>query len=309
VAVPESGWPVDRLVRKAAETLDAQVGDGVCFLVLDEIDVLVAGNRGAASTALYNLTRLHTLLKRARVVLIGISNVLDFKNRLDARVRSSLAAEELIFPPYNANQLCDILAQRAALAFERGALEEGVVPLCAAYAAREDGDARKAITLLHRVGDLAERRGLARVTEELVGDAYMDGERDRFQEYICLLPLQSQAVILATYLLHKYRTNEEIISGSVYRCYGEICEVTPLLPKLTSRSVSDIITELELASILSTRIVNRGRGGRTKEISFGIPLDQVEAGLSDCPELAALLNRHALAALRHQMSLDQFSML
>ena len=68
-----------------------------------------------------------------------------FSNYIDPRVKSSLSEEEIIFPPYNALQIQDILRKRSELAFKPNAIEEGVIPKCSAFAAREHGDARRAL--------------------------------------------------------------------------------------------------------------------------------------------------------------------
>ena len=77
---------------------------------------------------LYNLSRVNSDLLRSRVSLIGISNDLKFTEFLDPRVKSSLGEDEIIFPPYNAEQIKDILGQRAKLAFKPGVLEDDVIP-------------------------------------------------------------------------------------------------------------------------------------------------------------------------------------
>ena len=43
------------------------------------------------------------------ISLIGISNSLTFKDKLDPRVRSSLSEEEMVFNPYKVEQLQKIL--------------------------------------------------------------------------------------------------------------------------------------------------------------------------------------------------------
>ena len=41
-----------------------------------------------------------------------------FKDNLDPRVKSSLSEEEVLFPPYNALQIQDILKKRSEKAFK-----------------------------------------------------------------------------------------------------------------------------------------------------------------------------------------------
>ena len=60
------------------------------------------------------------------------------------RVMSSLRDKEIVFPPYGADQLADILSERAHLSFKEDTIESDVIPLCSAMAAKEEGDARYA---------------------------------------------------------------------------------------------------------------------------------------------------------------------
>ena len=53
----------------------------------------------------------------SKVGIIGISNDFKFRESLSSKVQSSLCEKELQFPAYNANELRDILRQRADIAF------------------------------------------------------------------------------------------------------------------------------------------------------------------------------------------------
>src|SRR5690606_6057339 len=145
--IPMTGWPTDQVYQELKNQLENM--GGVLIIVLDEIDKLV---KKSGDETLYNLSRINSDLKKSKVSMIGISNDLSFKDFLDPRVLSSLSEEELVFPPYNALQLCDILQQRADGAFVTEALDDGVIPLCAALAAQEHGDARRALDLLRISG-------------------------------------------------------------------------------------------------------------------------------------------------------------
>ncbi|MCZ7362257.1 MAG: AAA family ATPase, partial [Candidatus Methanoperedens sp.] len=129
--IPMTGWPTDQVYTEFKNALDKD--RRIAIIILDEVDKLV--NKG--DDILYNLTRINSDLKKSKVSLIGITNDLKFTEFLDPRVKSSLGEEEIIFPPYDANQIRDILRQRAEMAFKQGVLEETVIPLCAAYAAQE----------------------------------------------------------------------------------------------------------------------------------------------------------------------------
>ncbi len=266
--IPMTGWPTDQVYSKLKNQLDEN--NGVIIIILDEIDKLV---KKSGDDTLYNLTRINTDLSRSKVSIIGISNDLAFKNFLDPRVLSSLSEEELVFPPYDAPQLCDILRQRAEVGFTENALDEEVIPMCAALAAQEHGDARRALDLLRISGELADRGGSSIVTVEHVKKAQAKIETDSMIECVKTLPTQSKVVLFCMLLIH--RSGEPIfISGDVTRIYKEI---TPLLDidVLTARRISDLISELNMLGVINTRLVNRGRHGRTKEMWFDSNTDKI----------------------------------
>nr|WP_253456557.1 MULTISPECIES: ORC1-type DNA replication protein [unclassified Methanocalculus] len=259
--IPMTGWPTDQVYAELKNILENE--GGVLVIILDEIDKLV---KKSGDETLYNLTRINSELERSKVCIIGISNDLRFTDFLDPRVLSSLSEEELVFPPYNAPQLVDILQQRAELAFIDGVLADGVIPLCAALAAQEHGDARRALDLLRVSGELADRGSEDSVTDRHVRLAQEKIETDSMVECISTLPTQSKVVLYAMLLLHKI--NQKIFtSGDVMRLYREITRELSL-ETLTHRRVTDLISELNMLGVISTRVISRGRYGRTKEISF-----------------------------------------
>src|SRR5713101_6110061 len=113
--IPFTGLSTDRVYSLLLEKLDEE--KRVVIVALDEIDKLVQKN---GDDILYQLLKINDDLSKARVSLIGISNNLKFTEYLDPRVRSRLADEKMVFPPYNADELYDILSQRSRLAFEIG---------------------------------------------------------------------------------------------------------------------------------------------------------------------------------------------
>src|SRR3989344_3829236 len=159
------------------------------IIVLDEIDQAV---KKISDNFIYTLTRLNPDLKNSQINIIGISNSLTFMDNLDPRVRSSLGEEELVFSPYNALQLQDILRERAEKAFKEGVLEEGVIAKCAAYAAREHGDARRALDLLRVAGEIAERENKKKISLEHIDIANQKIEKDKMLEIIESEPKQFQ---------------------------------------------------------------------------------------------------------------------
>jgi len=273
-SVPMTGWPTDEVYKCFFRAMDSE--RQLAVIVLDEIDKLVLKS---GDEVLYHLTRMNSDLMNSKVSIIGISNDLNFMNYLDPRVRSSLSEEELVFPPYNAVQLKDILERRARISFMEGVIEDGVISLCAAHAAREHGDARRALDLLRVAGELAERDGDEKVTVEHVRRAHEKIEQDKMVEVIRTLPTQSKLVLYSIVVLSE-RMPRSIVSGEVYSVYRELCSQAGL-DVLTQRRVGDLISELDMLGIISARIINKGRQGRTKEIKLNIHPTQAMAAIHD----------------------------
>jgi len=270
--VPMTGWPTDRVYSTFFEAVDYR--ERVVVIMLDEIDKLV---EKSGDDTLYNLSRMNSELERSRVSIMGISNDLKFTDFLDPRVKSSLGEEEIVFPPYDANQLRDILTHRAEVAFEGDALTDDVIPLCAAFAAQEHGDARRALDLLRTAGELAERDQTDVVNEDHVRQAQEKIELDRVVEVVRTLPTQSKLVLFAIITLEKNGV-QNINTGEVYNVYQRLCEEIDV-DTLTQRRVTDLISELDMLGIVNAVVVSKGRYGRTKEISLSVPIDETEAVL------------------------------
>jgi len=259
--IPFTGWPTDEVFAKLKQMIEKE--GGVIVIILDEVDKL------KGDEALYNLSRINTDLKNARISIVGLSNDLKFTEFLDPRVKSSLGEENMIFPPYNAGELQDILNQRVGIALKMDSIDEDVVPLCSALAAQEHGDARRALDLLRMSAELAERSKSLRITKKHVRLAQSKIEIDRIVEVVRTLPTQSKLILLAILLQEKYNkktgTAGAITTGEVYEIYKELCKKTRT-DSLTQRRVADLISELDMLGIITARVISKGRYGRTRDI-------------------------------------------
>ena len=262
--VPSTGLPTQAVYNIFIDLIDSK--KQLLVLILDEIDQTV---KKISSDFLYNLTRLNTELAKTQICIVGISNNLTFLDEIDPRVRSSLSEEEVIFPPYNALQLQEILGQRASKAFKVGVLQEGVIAKCAAFAAREHGDARRALDLLRIAGELAEREGSKKVFLKHIDEANNKIERDKILDVIRLEPKQFQYVLHSIIKLSERSNNEPIFTGEVYNLYQEVC-VQNKSEVLTQRRVGDIIQEFDMLGIINVKVISKGRGGRMREIKLAI---------------------------------------
>ncbi len=262
--VPDTGLPTQAVYSKFVDLVDKE--KQLIVLVLDEIDQTV---KKISSDFLYNLTRLNSELSQTQICVVGISNNLTFLDELDPRVRSSLSEEEIVFPPYNAVQLQEILNKRSEIAFKEGIVEDGVIAKCAAFAAREHGDARRALDLLRVAGELAERGGSKRILLKHIDEANEKIEKDKILDIVQSEPKQFQLVLYSIINLIEKDKDKSIFTGDVYNYYQNLCEINRC-EVLTQRRVSDIIQEFDMLGIINVRVISKGRGGRMREIKLAI---------------------------------------
>ncbi len=258
------------------EILQKVSRDGLrLIVVLDEVDHL----RGVADTV-YALNRANDELESGSISLVGISNSISFRDSLDPRVKSTLCQRELIFPPYNAEELRNILEERAKLAFKEGAVEPGAIALAAAYAANQSGDARYALHLLLRAGDLASEEGAERVTEEYVRRAREIVDEDIVSELVKTLPEHEKIFLLALANMELQRKGIKgfgrrvITSGELFDAYRKLCKEFGKNP-VSERWLREYLSELEMYGIISVTVAGKGFRGNTRIISLNYRADKV----------------------------------
>ena len=254
--VPNRGWTKGEIVNTFRDIFKTNAFGKklILIVILDEIDILLDKDGDGI---------LYTLTRTDNVSVLSISNYLDFKNLIKSRVTSRLNDKEIVFPPYGADQLSDILSERAQLSFNDDVLDSDVIPLCSAMAAKEEGDARYALDLLKNAGELAFDENAEKVTSEHVRIAKDRIEHNKVTEIIQTLPLQQQRVLEA--ILNLTKQGDEISSGKLYDEYKELSKQDAV----TYRRIFDFINELELLGIISTNTISRGRRkGRTNIIKL-----------------------------------------
>ncbi len=271
--VPDTGLPTDVLYRRFFECVDQK--NSQLIIILDEIDTLV---RKVGDDFLYNLTRINQEMKKSHITVIGITNDISFRDNLDLRVKSSLSEEEILFKPYDARQLRDILKDRAKDGYKAGAVDELVISKCAALAAQEHGDARRALDLLRVAGEIAERNAENAVTEHHIDMAQQKLDMDRVTETVRGQPSQSQAVLYSIIKLNEKNTSQKgwvdrrLLTGDVFDTYTSICKTNNIKP-LTQRRISDLIGELDMLGVITAKVISNGRYGRTREITLALKED------------------------------------
>ena len=283
VKVPFTGLALGEVFDRFKSALDSR--KIVLIVALDEIDALIK-DRG--DILLYELTRINETLNRSKISILGISNDLRFKDMLDPRVLSTLSEEEIVFKPYNAEELQDILEQRSKIAFRDDVSVDIAIKLCSAIAAAEHGDARRALDLLRVAAELAERDGEKIISEDYVYRAQKRIEHDRVVEALRSLPMHSKIVLLSIFLLSKSKA-KGLMTGDIYNVYCELCEEMGISP-LTQRRVSGLINELDVIGFVNSRVVSLGRYGRSKKTTLGVPYRVIKETLLEDERLRSMIN-------------------
>ena len=243
-------------------------------LVIDEIDYLAELIQKTGKDTLYSITRANERLETGSLTLVGVSNDLTFKERLDPRVISSLSEEEVVFTNYNLEQIKQILKARIQTAFSEGIVKDAALNLCSAMASRESGDARRAIDLLRVASEIAERTQENNVVEEHVRQASEKIEENKEIVALKSYPLHEKLLILAV------MKSSEISTGETYLTYKALCKEIRQ-KELTQRRVTQMLSEIEMSGIISGRIVHQGTHGNTKKFKITISPDIIKNTFKD----------------------------
>ena len=262
----KKGISLEELMNRI-ETVLAEY-QGYLILFIDEVDNV----RRDRDTFLTFLVRRLPQRIQARLILLFASNRLNWPDHLDPRVKSFLKMNELIFAPYNALDLQHILRIRVAKALHPGAVEGGVIEKIAALASRDHGDARRAVALLAKSAYLAEKAG-KKITLSTVDKASTELDRDRYLVLLRSAPPQLQAAMAG--VIRSSGKGIPIGTGEAYDAYKVFCGQVGLRP-LTGRAFGDLIAELDIYSLVRSRVLSRGRYGRTREIVLDLTNELVE---------------------------------
>lgn len=224
------------------------------IIILDEVDRLENDD------ILMQLSRARESGKAdCHLGIIAVSNKIEYRDQLNERVKSSLREEEFVFQPYDANQLREIMEHRRD-AFYDDVLSGDVIPLTAAVAAQEHGDARKAIEILRHAGELAERENVEMVTEDHVRDAQEWAEIDRFEELLRGSTTQVKFILYSLALLCKENPGTEAFSTSrIYKRYKIITkEIDATI--LSEHRVYELLKEQAFLGVIESTRTGGGRG-------------------------------------------------
>ena len=270
--LPTTGLATSEVFKRILNKIDEDKLNVI--IVIDEIDYLAQLVAKTGKDILYQLTRANERLKQGSLTLVGISNDLTFKEKLDPRVISSLGEEEIVFTNYNVEQIKKILEERINESFIKDSVDDPALNLCAALAGGEHGDARRAIDLIRVAGEIAERQQSDKVTIDHVREASQKIEENKEETSLKSFPLHEKLVLIAIMKANGSST------GEIYSSYKNLCK-TVGKDELTQRRITQMLSEIELSGIISGRLIHQGIHGRTKKYKLTISSEMIKKSFKD----------------------------
>ena len=241
------------------------------ILFVDEVDHV---RRDLDSFLKFLVRRLPQAVS-SKLVLIFSSNKLNWQENIDPRIKSFLKLNELFFGPYNAFDLRKILSLRIKKALNQKMIEKGVLEKIAAVSSRTHGDARKAVELLSKSAQIAEKAGTV-ITMDLVDKALEEIERDKYVTMVKSSPKQLQAALYSIISSASVSGSiKPMYTGDAYDGYCSFCAKINMRA-LTQRAFSDLVSELDMYGFIQARVLSHGRYGRTREIMVNLPKELSE---------------------------------
>lgn len=278
--IPAMGWPLDRIYIELISRLSKTHGSLV--IVLDELDKLIAKNGG---DSLYVILKIIDDSTTTITSLIGITNDAHFIESLEPRVKSRLNQESIVFAPYNAEQLQDIISYRLKGIVKDGIIEPSAISLCSAIGAQEHGDARKALDLMRIALEIATREGREKLTDREIYEARDKFDLNVVREAITTLPLHSKMILLSC-IITQETARGQMTTGEIQENYRNMAQELGIAP-ISARRISDILSELHDFGLLTSETRSLGRYGRTRFFSTNGELNHYKKYLLEDDVLSA----------------------
>ncbi len=276
---PDRGFSVPEMLDVIKKFL---IRDHIHYMViLDEADVLL---RKAGPDLIYLLTRFEEeeLRDQGSVNLILVSQVNPI-DLMDEASRSTFKpSNSIVFSRYSEREIFDIISQRVDLAFHPRTVDEEVIAQIATIAS-ETGDARRAIDLLEKSGQLAEEENREFVVPENVRKAnalaYSQLDTGKLDE------LDRARTITLLAIARALKRASVVTTGDVTKVYKVVCEEYDEKPRGTTQFWK-YIQDLSARGIINAERVQAGADGLTTHITL------TEASAEDLEaELVSRLDR------------------
>jgi len=219
-------------------------------IVLDDIDFLLLND---GDDLLYFLTRMET---RNNVDLVLISsNHTGLKSQIEERTYSSLQPKRVNFEPYTAEELYQILVERARKALIDQSLQKAALTYITSTT-------QNISVGLHWLKHAAE------TTDSVITESHVQqAQKKAYEEYAAnLLSSFSEHHRLLYQAVRELNAEEnKIRTGEIYTRYEELCK-TYNENTLSKRRLSDFLKHLELLDLIEAEYHYGGSNGKTRDV-------------------------------------------
>lgn len=279
--IPDRGVSSNELLLVFLKMLDRE--NIHVILTLDEFDYFL---NVAPPEDRYSMLRLYdifqTSVKRVNMLFIARGSPAGIWSRVDAMTGGYLMKNLVSFEPYKAAELRTILKDRVDEAFYEGVVSDEVLDyiskMCG-YDTGGDGNARKALAILHAAGKLADRE----LAEGRVNRVTIDHVRQVVShEYPALIDLLDTLHYLGLHELLALKAAVRTLKESgldyvpismVESTYEKICAEVGEEPKKHTQLYMYLM-DLKQRGLILTKSSLKGRRGRSTYVGFGMaPLD------------------------------------
>ena len=251
---------VDERLREAEGTL----------VVLDAIDAVDA-------PAL--LEQLVDGIVAGGVATICVASDHAVRNDLPLPIRRRLCARELVFTPYERDDLYRILEQRATAAFRDGALSPEVLDRCVTVVESTfDGDVERGIRLLGFVALVADEDGARQVSTEHVTHARDRMVSQRISDHLADAPHHRAGCLEAVHNCVTGRDEAPRID-TLYDAYRTRCREDGVDP-ISKRGFHDHLRALRDGDIVTTTSHRSGTPGHYYRYDLGVEPSAVQLALA-----------------------------
>ncbi|WP_197427764.1 AAA family ATPase [Halogeometricum sp. CBA1124] len=245
-----TGHHISSLQRRIRERVEALP----LLVVLDDVEFLM---RNDGSDLLYYLSRIPGNLR-----LLLTSTTPSVMKQADDRVVSSLQPHRLELESYSENQAFSILAERAEQALDSHSLQRDAL--------QKIGETTQNISIgLYWLQVAGERRDT--ITSAVIEDVKHAAFRRYLDHLLSYFSTHHQLVVQAVMELLS-ESSGPVTTGEVYSRYEDLSEVYSE-SSVGHRSISDVLSELELLRILDCTYHYGGRHGKTREIELADPFN------------------------------------
>ncbi len=247
---PETGVPFSRIYHDIMHKLSTE--DKALIVALDDVNHLFHDRN--ANRIFYDILRAHEAFDNVRTGIFAILSDIEFRYALDKNVNSVFIPQEVIFQPYNYDEIYNILKDRAKIGFYNGVISDELIEEISDLTFRT-GDLRYGINLLRVCGNLAEAEASPRIKKAHLKEAIKDTTYTNFKDTIKNLSKNEKELLK----IIRDAKGENQTAGQVYDKFKK-------KTGLSYSSFNRILEKLEFLRLIDTPFTGKGKRGNARLI-------------------------------------------